>query len=288
LFAGAVAVIALRAHALTRGGAIAAFVVGTLTYASGTVGFTLVLLAFFVPSVILSRVGKARKRALVDIGKGGARDALQVLANGGVATACAVAWAFTHDIRWALAFAGAYAASTADTWATEIGTLAGTAPRSILTLRPLPTGMSGGVTWRGTLGEVAGGLWIGVVAPIAIVLAYIAQQSDVGFTMAYSRWWGLAALALVIPVAGIVGSIVDSLLGATLQESRHCDACNRACETDPHVCREPTRIVAGVRGISNDAVNFAATLTGAAATVPLYALAGQIASIYHYAIPALR
>ena len=288
MFAGAIALIAWRARALTRGGAIAAFAVGTLTFASGTIGFALVLLAFFVPSVILSRLGSARKRELVDIGKGGARDALQVLANGGIATLCAVVWAFTHDIHWALAFAGAYAASTADTWATEIGTLAPSAPRSILTWRPLPTGMSGGVTVRGTLAEVGGALWIGVMAPIAIVLAYIAQQSDVGFTMAYTRWWGLAAPALVIPLAGIVGSTVDSLLGATLQESRHCDACNRACETDPHVCGEPTRIVAGVRGISNDAVNFAATLTGAAATVPLYALAGQIASIYHYTIPASR
>jgi uncharacterized protein (TIGR00297 family) len=238
--------------------------------------------------VILSRLGRARKRELVDIGKGGARDALQVLANGGIATLCAVVWAFTHDIQWALAFAGAYAASTADTWATEIGTLAPGPPRSILTWRPLPTGMSGGVTFRGTLGEVAGALCIGVVTPIAIVLAYIAQQSNVGFAVAYTRWWGIAALALVIPLAGIVGSTVDSLLGAILQESRHCDACNRACETNPHVCGGPTRVVAGVPGISNDAVNFAATLTGATATVPLYALAGHIASIAHYTIPLPR
>jgi len=82
LFAGAIAVAARRARALTTGGALAAFAVGTVTYASGTLGFTFVLLAFFVPSVVLSRVGKRRKRALVDIGKAGARDAMQVLANG--------------------------------------------------------------------------------------------------------------------------------------------------------------------------------------------------------------
>jgi len=74
-----------RAHALTRGGALAAFVVGSVTYASGGIPFTAILLAFFVPSVAVSRIGRTRKRALVDIGKGGPRDALQVLANGGVA-----------------------------------------------------------------------------------------------------------------------------------------------------------------------------------------------------------
>ena len=288
LFAGAIALIALRARALTRDGAIAAFVVGTLTYAGGTIGFTLVLLAFFVPSVILSRIGRARKRELVDVGKAGPRDAWQVLANGGVATVCAIGWAVTRDLHWALAFAGAYAASTADTWATEIGTLGRGAPRSILTLRPLATGMSGGVTMRGTLGEVAGALWIGLVAPIAIALAYADPNAGFGWTMAYTRWWGILPLVLAIPLAGVIGSTVDSLLGATLQESRHCDACGRNCETNPHVCGLPTRIVRGLPGISNDAVNFAATLTGAAATVPLYALATHIAGLAHYTIPMSR
>ncbi len=101
---------------------------------SGTWFTTLVLLAFFIPSVALSRIGRARKKQLIDIGKGGARDAWQVLANGGVAT-LALAFALAGgatDLLFA-AFAGAYAAATADTWGTEIGTLARGMPRSILT-----------------------------------------------------------------------------------------------------------------------------------------------------------
>ncbi len=272
----------MRAHALTGGGAIAAFVVGTLTYASGTIGFTLVLLAFFVPSVVLSRIGKARKRELVDIDKAGARDPLQVLANGGVATICAVAWAFTHDVRWALGFAGAYAAATADTWATEIGTLARRAPRSILTLRPLAPGMSGGISLRGTLAEIAGALWVGIVAPLAIALAYVVATGTVGYSVPIAHDFGIpleyayvlpiAGVVLIVAVAGIIGATADSLLGATLQELRRCDACDRACETDPHFCGNPTRIVRGIPGLSNDAVNLAATLIGAAATLPLDAL----------------
>jgi uncharacterized protein (TIGR00297 family) len=271
LFAGTVALIALRAHALTRGGAIAAFAVGTLTYASGTIGFTLVLLAFFVPSVILSRLGKARKRELVDIGKGGARDALQVLANGGVATVCAVAWAFTHDLRLALAFVGAYAASTADTWATEIGTLARRPPRSILTFRPVSTGMSGGITLPGTLAEAGGALWIGAVALPAIMLAYVCGHIfPFAWPVVFAHWSRVVALFAVVSVAGIIGGTVDSLLGATLQELRHCDTCDRTCETDPHACGNPTTLIRGLPGVSNDAVNFVATLTGTVTAPLLY------------------
>jgi len=249
VFAGLVAVVAWRAGALTRSGAVAALVVGTFTYAAGTFGFTLILLAFFVSSIVLSRVERARKRALLDIGKGGARDAMQVIANGGVATACAVTFAVTHNAVWALAFAGAYAAATADTWATEIGTLAGQPPRSIVTLKPIVTGLSGGITLAGTAAEVAGALWIGIIAPSIIGI-------------------GVREI-VVVSLAGIVGATADSLLGATVQELRRCDACNRTCETDPHACGNPTRLVRGVRGMSNDVVNLLATGIGTAAALAL-------------------
>ena len=272
VFAGAIAVLALRAHALTRSGAIAAFVVGTLTYGAGTLGFTLVLLAFFVPSVLLSRFGRARKRGLVDVGKHGARDALQVLANGGVATACAVAWALTNDPRWAFAFAGAYAAATADTWATEIGTLAKRQPRSILTLRPVATGLSGGITLTGTLAEIGGALWIGAVGLAGIGLAYMFSPFDDGISYqgAFYPAPGAMMLRLVaIPIGGVVGATLDSVLGATVQELRRCDACERACETDPHDCGGPTRRVRGLPGFSNDTVNLTATAAGAAVAFAL-------------------
>jgi len=269
-FASVVALVAWRARTLTRSGAIAAFVVGTLTYGAGTVGFTLVLLAFFGSSVAWSRLGRARKRALVDVGKHGARDALQVLANGGVATVCAVGFGLTHDVRWAVAFAGAYAAATADTWATEIGTLARQTPRSIVNFRPVATGMSGGITPAGTAAEIAGAIWIGLVAPVGIVLAYIAGGSDFGFGFSGPVVYGVGLRELaIVPIAGIAGATVDSLLGATVQELRRCDACDRTCETDPHACGNATRLVRGLRGVSNDVVNLLATAAGAAVAVAL-------------------
>lgn len=254
--------VARRARALTRDGALAAFGVGTLTYGSGGWAFALVLLAFFVPSVGLSRVGRRHKKRLVDIGKGGPRDAQQVLANGGVATLCAVAAGLagaraTHFRRWIAGFAGAYAAATADTWGTEIGTLASGAPVSILSGRRIATGLSGGVTPTGSVAEAAGAAWIGAWMLVA------APDADAD--------WPDGRLFGAVAIGGVAGALADSLLGATLQELRRCPACARTCETDPHVCGTPTLRVRGLAGFSNDAVNLAATLTGA---VVAFTLAG--------------
>jgi len=261
--------VALRVRALTRGGAVAAFVVGTITFAAGTIGTALLLLTFFVSSVALTRAGKNRKRALVDAGKGGARDAWQVLANGGVPTACLLAWIFVdHGAAlspWFVAFAGAYAAATSDTWGTEIGTLAARPPRSILTGKPLATGLSGGVSAPGTAAEVAGAVLIAILTPGALLLAL----PGTGVTL-----HALTMLILPVFAGGFGGATIDSLLGATLQARRWCPACQRECEVDLHGCGTATVHRRGLPWLSNDGVNFLATVSGAALAGGLWARFG--------------
>lgn len=228
-------------RALTGSGAAAAIAVGTAVYGSGGWRNASILLAFFVSSTALSRLGRTRKRALVDAGKQGARDGWQVLANGGAAALCALL-AQGHYGAWQVAFAGAFAAATADTWATEIGTLYGGTPRSILGGGSLATGLSGGITIAGSLAQVAGALAIAMVAAL---------------TRASS---GMAAILL----AGVAGSLVDSLLGATLQARYYCNGCARACEGDPHVCGANPALRSGLSWLNNDGVNALATTAGAA------------------------
>jgi uncharacterized protein (TIGR00297 family) len=223
---------------LSKSGLIAAAFVGVVTIWIGHWQGALVLFAFFIPSTLLSRAGKARKRELVDIGKLGARDAMQVLANGGVATFALLLEPYYGAAMFA-AFAGAYAAAAADTWATEIGTLARATPRSILTFKPLATGLSGGITLQGSLAQIAGAAFVALVAALVHVAPFVP-----------------------VVIAGVAGSLADSLLGATLQSLRWCPRCERACETDPHVCGSPTQLRRGLQWFDNDAVNFACTLVG--------------------------
>jgi uncharacterized protein (TIGR00297 family) len=238
-FAAAVAAFAYRARALTAAGATAAFAIGTIVFGGGGWRAAAVLFAFFLPSIALSRLGRSAKRALVDVAKHGPRDAWQVLANGGVAAACVLV-ALRGYAPFAAAFAGAFAAAAGDTWGTEIGTLARSAPRSILTRRSLQRGLSGGVTLRGTIATFGGA---GLVAAVAALL-HIAP------------FWPVA-------LGGIAGAFLDSLLGASAQALRWCPVCARECETDPHRCGSATTLHRGFAWLGNDAVNFAATLCGA-------------------------
>jgi uncharacterized protein (TIGR00297 family) len=243
--AAAVAATAYRAGTLTIGGAAAATIVGGAAVAGGW-DWGALLIAFFIASAGLSRVGHARKERLADavVAKGGPRDAVQVLANGAAFAFCAVAYSLERSPLWYAAGAGGLAAATADTWGTEVGMLSATTPRSIVTGRVVPAGTSGGITARGTLASIAGALFIAIAA----------RGLD---------WPAAAAWSAL--VGGFAGATSDSMIGATLQSRRWCPKCQTATERAVHSCGAPTTTAGGFAWLGNDAVNLAATVIGALA-----------------------
>ena len=238
----AIALGARRVGALSGRGSVAAIAVGIVAFATGWSWASLLLL-YFVSSIALTRYRASTKAAVTGavVAKGGARDATQVLANGGVFALGAVLWLSTGWHGWRAAAAGALAAAASDTWATEIGTLARRAPRSLVTWRPVPTGTSGGVSLPGFAAAIAGAAFVGLA-----VLA-----------LGWPRSAAMAAL-----VGGVAGSTIDSLLGATLQQRRWCDRCNVATERTTHGCGATTRIVGGIAWLDNDTVNALSTVAG--------------------------
>jgi uncharacterized protein (TIGR00297 family) len=238
-FAAIVAGLAYRLRALTPGGAVAAFAVGAIVFGAGGWKAAAILFAFFLPSTLLTRIGRARKRAAAGTHDESARSAWQVLANGGVAAGCVLAALFGGAIFFA-AYAGAFAAASADTWGTEIGLLSRSAPVSILTLRRLTPGRSGGVTLLGLAATLAGALVVAATAALLHVAPF----------------WSVV-------LAGVAGALLDSILGASLQALRWCPRCRCECETQRHDCGSPTVLRRGAGWIENDGVNFTATLCGA-------------------------
>jgi uncharacterized protein (TIGR00297 family) len=228
---------------LTSGGAVAAAAVGSASALAGLDWMTL-LLGFFVSSVLLGRVGRAEKQRRSEsiIEKAGARDAAQVLANGAVFGTVAL-FAARGGTAWPLATVGlgALAAAPADTWGTEIGMLSRGAPRSILTAAPLEPGMSGGVSVLGLVATVGG------AASIAVLAAAL-------------RW--PAAVAMAAAAGGVVGALADSVLGASLQQRRRSQRTGRVTERLTDGDGTPTVHAGGLDWLTNDGVNFAATLIG--------------------------
>jgi uncharacterized protein (TIGR00297 family) len=243
-----IAVVATRRGSLSRSGGAAAVLIGTGIYVGGGGAWFLALVVFFVSSTLLGRVGRARKTAIKrEFEKGDTRDAKQALANGGIALLCALGMLISGHALWAGAFLGALSTANADTWATELGVLSRGEPLSLTRFERVPRGTSGAVSALGLAATAAGALAIGLVASAA----------HRAFMLAPTRLL-IAALG-----AGCMGSLTDSLLGATLQAGYHCTACDRPCEGGMHHCGRKTRLVRGLPWLDNDGVNLAATLTGA-------------------------
>jgi uncharacterized protein (TIGR00297 family) len=241
--AAVVAAVARRSHALSIGGAAAAVALGTVAVGAGW-SWGAVLLAYFVTSTLLTRFRAATKLERTDgrVAKPGPRDAEQVAANGGVFGAAALGYWMNADPLWQPLAAGALAASAADTWATELGTLARTEARSIIAWHPVPTGTSGGVTPQGFLAAAAGAGFVALAC--------------------WAVGWPLVTVVSAL-AGGFFGAVMDSVIGATIQARRHCPTCNVLTEQAVHRCGTPTAVVGGIAWLDNDGVNSIATLYGA-------------------------
>ncbi len=247
-----ISLLAYWVGALTRSGALAATLLGTVIFGLGGLAWAVLLVAFFVSSSALSRLFARRKTPLNAVfSKGGRRDAAQVLANGGLAGGFVVLHALSPSESWPwLAFAGTLAAVNADTWATELGVLSPASPRLITSGRQVERGTSGGITLVGTLAALGGAL---LIAGLAVVL-----QPGSGWTVA------------TVGLAGLAGSLLDSLLGATCQAIYTCPACNQQTERHPlHTCGTGTLLQRGWRWMTNDVVNLLCALSGAFLAVAL-------------------
>jgi uncharacterized protein (TIGR00297 family) len=249
-----VAAVAYAAGALTLDGAIGAFLVGGLTFGFGGIPLAALLIAFFLSSSLLSGLGRSRKRRFAGMfSKSGKRDLGQVFANGGVAVLFAVAYGLTQDNLWLAGFVGAIAVATADTWATEIGILSRRRPRLITTGERVERGTSGAVSLLGYFAILGGSGLIGALG------------------------WALTSDWRILPVAlfaGVIGSTVDSLLGATIQAIFLCPDCNSETEQSPeHACGTTTQQVRGLNWLRNDQVNFAATVVGALTALLIWFIA---------------
>lgn len=238
-----VAVVSYSLRFLTASGALATFLLAVVVFGLGGWQWTVPILTFFVCSSLWSKIGRSRKaefELLFD--KSGRRDWGQVLANGGVAGILVILSSLYPLYDLYPLYLGAIAAVTADTWGTEIGLLSKGTTVSVLTFKAVERGTSGGVSESGLLGGAAG----------AILIALSGYY-----------WYVDDRTAMVIVIAGVFGSLADSILGATLQGQYRCGVCGKATERRVH-CAQQTQRERGLDLITNDVVNGLCSIVGAA------------------------
>ena len=252
-----IALVSYRIKAISLSGALEMIIIGTIIFGLGGIIFAVPLLFFYITSVILTAIKTSRKEiALLTFDKTGARDIWQVLANGGIPAVCAVIYFVTGNIIWFFPALAALCEAASDTWATEIGTLSRSTPVSIVTFKPVNPGQSGGVTALGILAAIAGSV---LTMLIAYWLGFL--EKDLGhFPL---KLWTAAANC------GLAGSLLDSILGGSIQAQYRCEICDRTTEKTIH-CGLPTTLERGFRFLNNDAVNFASSLFAALVAMAIF------------------
>jgi uncharacterized protein (TIGR00297 family) len=224
--------------AIIYGGGFQWFIVVAVFFILG-VGFTLYKYGY------KKRIGGAQD-------KGGARNWPNILANGGVASVVALLNFFSPSATLAATFLGAISASAADTAATELGLLSPGKPRLITNpTKFVSPGTSGGVSWLGFAAAAFASLVIGVISFFLGVLP------------------SLLILVELCAIGGVVGAVVDSLLGALVQRGGYCRVCLKPTEALTH-CGERTHATKGVGFIENNVVNVLATVAGGGVSLGLY------------------
>ncbi|KAF0720685.1 Aste57867_110 [Aphanomyces stellatus] len=245
----------LKKRSLSRGGALAALFVGTAAMTCGY-RFGLLLFTFYFSSSKLTHYKEDRKAALDATSEvGGQRRAVQVLSVSLIATGLAIAYSSwvgedrplnsaadpLATMLWG-AYLAHYACAAADTWASELGVLSTSSPILITRCKTVPPGTNGGISVLGTLAAAAGGTFMGLVFYLYHVFflpsSSVAQWPTIVF--------GLAS--------GVVGCMLDSLLGATLQSTYYCTRTNRVVSW-PQVPTFDVIHICGYDVLSNEQVN---------------------------------
>lgn len=239
-FAIAIAFISYRLKYLTLGGSVFQFIIAIAIFTSGSFRWSIPILVFFFTSTFITRIN-SKKNNLDDDLRPITRNQYQVLANGGVSGLLAVIFIFYRDETIYYLFLSSLSVVCSDTWSTEIGTLIKSSTYNILNLQLVEPGYSGGISLAGTLG--------GILGSVVIALS--------GFLMID---FNLNFFVIII-ASGILGNLLDSLLGSTTQLKYSCLRCNKIVESKIH-CGIESKYIKGLRWMNNDTVNFISSVSG--------------------------
>jgi uncharacterized protein (TIGR00297 family) len=271
----------LSVHGYTKksldiSGCIAACFVGFICLAT-SYRFGLLLLLFYYSSSKLTKLKENIKIKLEeDYSLGGQRNWIQVFANSILATVVCLFYYFSCGDDTNISFRGSpssktflasqfacmivahFACANGDTWASEVGILSKSRPRLVTSLffREVPPGTNGGMSFKGTWYSLLGGMFIGFVY-FSLSFFYVSS-----FSSSLSKQSVLEIVSSQYPMilfggfCGLGGSLIDSLMGATLQATYYSKERKLIVKNPKDPRDRSIVVVCGKNILSNEAVNF--------------------------------
>ncbi|XP_055384045.1 transmembrane protein 19 isoform X2 [Condylostylus longicornis] len=269
----ALMVYALRKKSVNKSGAILGLLVAITTSIASHAFFASLVLFFFTSSKATKFRSNLKRKFEDDFKEGGQRNWVQVLCNGGMATQLSLLYLldcgsgerpinFSQFYRssWlGIAILGSFACCNGDTWASELGSvLSKKDPYLITTRRRVPKGTNGGVSIIGLVVSFLGGLAVGIGYYLTILYTVDIKTLNTS----PSQW----PIVLFGGIAGLLGSVIDSILGATLQYS--------GIDENGKIVDKPNRNVRHISGIGildNHSVNLISSIL-TAVIIPMLAI----------------
>lgn len=198
------AYVSFLANWLTLDATRSVIVLGTIILGFGGWLFALAVIFFFISSSLLTR--NRRVKGFIDPDKihihhdlQKRRDGYQVWANGFWMAVFITLWFLSSADAFLIGAFGVVATATADTWATELGSLNPGRTLNITNYQPVKPGTDGGISVKGTLAAFLGS------AAIALFILFLNTEF-------------VSFLLLIVLVSGFLGCLSDSYLGALLMD----------------------------------------------------------------------
>ena len=196
----AFAVFARSIGGITTSGAAAGFLVTCVLFITGGRAMFGAVLLVFVLTYLATRFGRPHKLQLAIAERAAGRDGAQVLANVGLAAlvaalACLTPW----RAPLLTASIAALAEAACDTVSSETGKALAQSARVITSWRSVPAGTDGAISLPGTLLGTAAAVLVGSEAVATNLLSL--------------------RCAVIAAVAGTLGMLFDSILGATYERN---------------------------------------------------------------------
>ena len=206
--------------------------VSLFTGYAGLIAFSVSFLGAGIIGLIKKDLRREREQGLYP--HAGARRVVQVLVNSLPSLTFGLVYFLSGKIGFLYASCVAVTAGFSDSAASDIGILSKGKVVSILTFKKVPRGISGGISLAGTISAL--------LASVAVAVCVFASPE----IEANGIW--------IIALGGFIGTLVDSVLGASIQRCYKCNICEELTERLNH-CGAPTTLVKGLCFIDNNVVN---------------------------------
>lgn len=243
-----ITVLATLSGALTYLGGLLSFVYFTVSSLIAPPSVVAVIMILFIAEAVVSKlvvkIGKIKK-------KSHPRGGYQIFANVFASLVFVLLYAFTQRRIFMLVTVVVLAEEFADSVASAVGRLSRNKPIDIIRLKRVERGISGGISPVGSLSAA-------IAAFLGVAILFVFEDMSL-------------VTYLTASVIAFFGTIIDSILGSSVQSLYKCNICGSLTESKTH-CTAPAERIKGIFFVDNATVNLLSALLTAALSLALLPL----------------